>query len=260
MPRSRPTRPAGAAAQRRAARTRRTLSTSCGARTARRRPRRRPRTAPAAPTCSSRFGLASALAAPTQISIVASRSPSYRPASTDSSVTGPSRRMPATQSGSGISGQVEEHVVARRRRRTAPGTPPGSPTITSPTTGRAGTRAPTARRRAQRPRQPGDRDDQQQQQRVGGPAAAAASPAPRATRPPGAGPAPAVTSWSCSFASAGHHDGTHAGDQREHPEDGHPDREPAVVGVGGLLGLLVLVCLVGVGTPGRGRSRGFGSW
>ena len=51
------------------------------------------------------MGLASELAAPTQMMIAASRSPSYKPASSASLVTGPSSRIPAAQSGSGISGR-----------------------------------------------------------------------------------------------------------------------------------------------------------
>jgi hypothetical protein len=53
---------------------------------------------------SIRFGSASAFAAPTQISIAASRIPSYRPARRYSAETGPSRWMPAKLPGSGISG------------------------------------------------------------------------------------------------------------------------------------------------------------
>ena len=49
--------------------------------------------------------MASEFAAPTQMMIAASRSPSYSPASSASLVTGPSSRTPAAQSGSGTSGR-----------------------------------------------------------------------------------------------------------------------------------------------------------
>ncbi len=51
------------------------------------------------------MGLASEFAAPMQITIVASRRPSYSANSSASACTGPRRVMPATQSGNGISGR-----------------------------------------------------------------------------------------------------------------------------------------------------------
>ncbi len=87
-----------------AARTLRTLSASCGSTVT--------DTTSALPTSynaggtdrSSRFGLARALAEPTQMTIAARRSPSYSPDNSDSCVTGPNRRSPKVQCGKGISG------------------------------------------------------------------------------------------------------------------------------------------------------------
>ena len=58
------------------------------------------------------MGLASALAAPTQITIVASRSPSYRPKSSDSWVTEPEQAEAEGPVRQRDRRQVEQHAAA----------------------------------------------------------------------------------------------------------------------------------------------------
>ena len=107
--RRRATRPDSPARSACAARTRRTLSANCGSTVT--------ATTSAVPISysaggterSSRLGLARAFAAPTQITMVASRIPSYRPASSESRRERAEQRDAGDPAGQRDRGQVEQH-------------------------------------------------------------------------------------------------------------------------------------------------------